>query len=181
MPRVRGVEDGLTAGLDGSMMILVKRQGSDAFFVEAKTLEDALYFCVPMARTAAEAVQSMFKEPIFVFFSVGVANRGLDSCYLICRKNVLAHSIFKVALFKRTTTLNGHLTMRCRVSGQRMGAYFSDFVQTRYSWLPRTTMQDLARRGLSISSFLMDRTHIVGMAHGATLASWRVMFCIRRG
>jgi hypothetical protein len=30
-------------------------------------------------------------------------------------------------------------------------------------------MRDLARRGLSILSFLMDRTHIVGMARGAPL------------
>ncbi len=56
-------------------------------FVEAESLEDALDFCVPMARTAAEAVQSTFKEPIFVFFSVGVADGWLDDCYLIFQKN----------------------------------------------------------------------------------------------
>jgi hypothetical protein len=50
----------------------------------------------------------MFKEPIFVFFSVGVANGWPDDCYLICRKNALAEGIFTVALFKRTTALDGH-------------------------------------------------------------------------
>jgi hypothetical protein len=100
MPRVRGVEDGSN---DSGEKARVGR-----IFVEAETLEYALYFCVPMARTAAEAVQSTFKEPIFVFFTVGVANGWLDNCYLIWRKNALAEDIFTVALFKRTMTLNGH-------------------------------------------------------------------------
>ena len=62
------------------------------------------------------------------------------------------------------------LTSSCIVSGQRTGAYFSGLDQTRSLWLPRTTMRDFARRGLSISSFLMERTHMVGMTLGTPLA-----------
>jgi hypothetical protein len=39
---------------------------------------------------------------------IEVANRWLDNCYLICRKNALAEGIFTVALLKRTMTLDSH-------------------------------------------------------------------------
>jgi hypothetical protein len=61
-----------------------------------------------MVRTAVEAVQTTFKEPIFVFLSVGVPDGWFDDCYLICRKNALAEGIFTVALFKHTAMLDGH-------------------------------------------------------------------------
>jgi hypothetical protein len=75
---------------------------------EAKTEEDALYLCVPVAGAAAEAIQCAFKKPIFIFLGAGVANGWLDNCYLIRRKNALAEGVFAVALFEGASALDGH-------------------------------------------------------------------------
>ncbi len=59
------------------------------------------------------------------------------------------------------------LTMRRRVLGWSTGAYLSDLNHRRSSWKPRTTIRDFARWGLSISSGLIVRTHIVGIMRRA--------------
>jgi hypothetical protein len=139
-------------------------------FLEAKTLEYALYFCVPMARTAGEAVKVRSRSQ-YLFFSVpgspmgGLTIVASSAGRMPWQKAFLQSTCLSVQ--QRSTAM---LTMKRRVSGQRTGAYLSDFVQMQSSWLPRTTMRDLAGRGLSILSFLMDRTHIVGMVRGVPLA-----------
>ncbi len=45
-----------------------------------------------------------------------------------------------------------------------------DLIHTRSSWLPSTTMRDFAQSGFNILSFLMERTHMVGIARGAPFA-----------
>ena len=69
--------------------------------------------------------------------------------------------------FKPRRCCAARLTRKRRLSKRRTGAKQSHFDQSRPSRLPKTTIRDLARSGLRFLSFLIVKTHIVGMALGA--------------
>jgi hypothetical protein len=59
-----------------------------------------------MTRAAAEAVECLLEKPVFVFVCIWVCRRRTNNCYFIQRDNSLAKSVFAVALFKLTITLD---------------------------------------------------------------------------
>jgi hypothetical protein len=66
--------------------------------LEAHFLENGSDFVVPMMRTAAEAVESLAEQPVFVGGVPRVTNRLTDNGEFIVRKIGLTKCIFAVAL-----------------------------------------------------------------------------------
>jgi hypothetical protein len=61
---------------------------------EADAGEDQPNLVVPVSGTAAEAVQSFLKEPIFVFASVRVTNGEFHNSGFVVKENALTKCIF---------------------------------------------------------------------------------------
>ena len=74
---------------------------------EADAGKDRLNLVVPVSGTAAEAVQSFLKEPIFVFASVGVSNGWFHDSGFVVGKNALTKCIFAVTLLEGAALLHG--------------------------------------------------------------------------
>jgi hypothetical protein len=51
--------------------------------VKADACKDGFDLGVPMTRAVAKAVDGALKEPVFVFFGIGVPNGGLNNSYLV--------------------------------------------------------------------------------------------------
>ncbi len=75
---------------------------------ETKAVKDCFDFCVPVTGALAEAVQSLFEEPVFVLLSVGVAKGWFNNRDLVVWENALAKGIFAVALFECVPPFNNH-------------------------------------------------------------------------
>jgi hypothetical protein len=125
---------------------------------------------IPVSWTRLKAIESLLKQPIFIFPSAGITGRWTNNCDFLRRKNALAEGILTVSLLKTTTVCTARLTRKRRLSKRRTGANQSLLDQSRVSRLPKTTIRDLVRSGISCSSFLMVKTHIVGIASGASFS-----------
>ncbi len=154
MPRVRGVEDGLTTGLDGSMMNPVKRQGLDAFLWRPRLWSMPLIFVYQWRGLRRRPYKVRLRSQYLSFSASGLPIGGLMIVTSSAGRMPWQKAFLQLPCLSVQRRLTAMPTMRRRVSGQKTGVYFSDFVQTWSLWLPRTTMQDLACRGLSIFVFL---------------------------
>ncbi len=125
-----------------------------------------------------EAVERLSQKPVFVLCIIGIANRWFDNCYFIVRKNALAECILAISLVQHVVFLDAMLTTRRMLSRQSTDAYFLGLDQTLSSWFPKATMRDLAQRGLNILSFLIVRTHIIGIARGEPFC-WSALYLAR--
>ncbi len=74
---------------------------------EADAGEDRPNLVVPVSGTAAEAVQSYLKEPIFVFASVEVSNGWFHASGFIVGESALTKCIFAVTLLEGEALLHG--------------------------------------------------------------------------
>ncbi len=93
--------------------------------------EDGVNFVIPMPRAVPKSIEHPFKEPIFIRGGSGITARRANNSNLVGRKDALTECVFTITLTKGTTR-------------HKTGANLLLFFQTRSSWFPKTTMQDLA-------------------------------------
>jgi hypothetical protein len=134
---------------------------------EAIGVEDCADLIIPVSGAPLEAKEGALKKPILIRSGFQIAARGSNNGNLIWRENSLTEGVFAVALTKRTKTCNSHTSKEAERILSKDWSKLLLFVHALSSWLPRMTMQDFAQRGQRFSSFLMVRTHIVGIAQGA--------------
>jgi hypothetical protein len=75
--------------------------------MKADACKDGFDLGVPMTRAAAKAIDGALKEPVFVFFRVGVPNGGLNNSYLIVGLYALTEGILTIALLQCAAILHG--------------------------------------------------------------------------
>ncbi len=97
---------------------------------EADAGEDQCNFVVPVSGTTAEAVQSFLEEPIFVFASAGVTNRGFHDSDFVVGEIALTKCIFAVTLLEGATRLYGKTDHQPHGVGAEDGGVLSGLVQT---------------------------------------------------
>ncbi len=101
----------------------------------------------------------------------------LSSGYILWQNAFLQSPCLRVLQSFSTTML----VIKRNESSQKTGAYLSDLVQMQSLWLPNATILDLALIVLNISSFLVVRTHIKGIAQDAPFARRaRYYVCVLR-
>ncbi len=164
MPRVRGAKERAAAGLDGLIMLPVKRHGSKALSLRPRLLSILLilvYQCRGLQRRPYKVrLRSQYLSFLALGSQIGVLTVVISlSGRMPWQKAFIQLPCLSVRLYSTTM-----LTISRIVTGGKMGAYFLDFVQTRSLWLPSTMMRGFVRSGFNISSFLMERTHMVGIA-----------------
>jgi hypothetical protein len=62
---------------------------------------------VPVTRATSEAVQCLLQFPVLVWNGFGVPNRGHNDCQCVGKEGCINKSVFTVALFQKTTLLDG--------------------------------------------------------------------------
>ena len=61
---------------------------------------------IPVSQTTSKAIESLLKQPIFIFHNVGITGWRTNNCDFLRRKNALAEGILTVSLLKTTTVLH---------------------------------------------------------------------------
>jgi hypothetical protein len=114
-----------------------------------------------------ETVQCLLEKPIFARLSVGITRWRTDDGDFLRGQNAITEGILAIALFEYTTLFDSQTDKVPEGLLTKNWCVTLRFRQERSTRLPRMTMRDFARSGMRFSSFLMVRTHMVGMALGA--------------
>jgi hypothetical protein len=122
---------------------------------------------IPVPWTTAKAIESLPKQPVFIFCGVGITGGWTNNCDFLRRENALAEGVLTVPLLETTTMLH-------RKTDQKMETVEAQNWSKPIALGPITSLTiaqnhdpRLGAEQQSCSSFLMVKTHIVGIALGA--------------
>ncbi len=151
-------------------MLPVNRHGSDALALRPRLLRTAMILLYQWRGLLRRLYNVHVRSQYSSFLASESPMGGFTIVILLLGSMPWQNAFLQSPCLRVRQRSTAKLTMRRIISGQWTGACFSDLVHTRSSWLPSTTICDFSRSGFNILSFLMERTHMVGIAHGAPFA-----------
>ncbi len=124
---------------------------------ETNQSKNGIDLVIPVVGAVSKPIEHPFKEPIFIGSSFGITTRRADNSNVVGGENTLAECILQSPWHNGWRDTTAKLVKKRRESWQRTGANLLLVLQTLSSWLPRTTMWDLAQKRAESLILLDDK------------------------